>query len=1001
MNMCKTPILPLACLLAQTVGGVEIQSLNLNGDWEVVTPESATRQVVVPGVVNDPSQMDVGPVRLRRPVRLPEGDWTHATVLLKGARYNPTVYVDGERVSSQQGGMQPTEHPLEHPAVAPANTITLEIELMSLRDLSEENASYIPTADHWRSTISSMLWDDVDLLLHGEARIDRMIPFTDIHADKADFHVYAVALENKAALTEVKAELLDEAGGTVASGTAAYDAQSPKTVVSVPFGGKLSLWSPDEPNLYRLRISLLADGEVVDRREYPYGAKEFKLDESGKQFLLNGKTFTARAATVVWPRWVRNPEGYALAWNEDWFERNIVLRMKDLGANTLRFHLGNPPEEYIDLCDRHGLLVQYEWHFFHGMPASEESLLEQWPAWFDLGLRHPSVALFHPYNETDDHLLVPAWAAIDKIIVDYPPIILADRDVIHIHKYWWSLFENLGLYYDSYTQFPKAIMVDEFGGNYLDANYDYGLYKTVKDTFRRFLGPGETKEQRIKLQTQANVKVAEYWRRLGAAGFSPFCALGSHEDGSHWFEGDLSEGNPKPVWNALAVAFSPIAASLELWDQNFTGGQSIEVPVYLFNDTDRPAEVRARITVEQGKADLFRQDIVRTVAPFSREIVPCEMTLPVTPGDYWVKATLLNDVPQVKHPVVSKWDIRVLEPKKAPELDAVVLGIPEYEKELIAFADAQGLKHVRPVPGADFSLLMLSRESWNRIEQPDETLKALLSKSVNEGRSALLLDVGTQFLGQGYPENEGELGPLQGSSKITEQKRTTTHVFGSVSLVFAQAAEPESHLHAHQENSVLWNNLAEDDTWLWNGYRGGLIVPADTMEVLGLSRDSFFNLWVERGADGQGIRNNPDYTAYALEGSHAFSTDPEADQEEVIQGLRDHVRFIQQDAPAIAAYINPGAPVEITALNEEYSKLSASMQRKMVVEPMAVAGKGLRKVPVVWISFGDDSGSVIVSQLLTQGRLAKGFGRGGLYGVRYDPAAVQMVLNMIQASLVR
>jgi hypothetical protein len=250
-------------------------------------------------------------------------------------------------------------------------------------------------------------------------------------------------------------------------------------VVSVPFSGRVKWWTPDEPNLYGLRVSLLADGQVVDQRKYPYGAKEFKLDDSGKQFVLNGQPFKARAVTVVWPRWVRNPEGFELAWNEEWFLKNIIQRSKDLGVNTLRFHLGNPPEKYIDLCDRHGLLVQYEWHFFHGMPASEESLREQWPAWFDLGLQHPSVGLYHPYNETEAHLLEPAWAAIDHIIQDYPPVVLADRDVIHIHKYWWSLFENLGCYYDSYDQFPKAIMVDEFGGNYLDSNYDPGLYWTV------------------------------------------------------------------------------------------------------------------------------------------------------------------------------------------------------------------------------------------------------------------------------------------------------------------------------------------------------------------------------------------------------------------------------------------------------------------------------------------------------------------------------------------
>ncbi len=984
--MVKTSVLP-----TDVAVGLQI---DLNGTWKAGKKGAYSKTVQVPGIVNNPAEMDEGPVWLKKEIKLPAGEWSHATLLLKGARFNPKVYINGELVSSVAGGMGPTFHPLSHTEIEPGNTVVLEIELMSLADMSDENASYIPTADHWRSNVSSMLWDDVVLQLHGIARIDRMIPFTDLQADQADFHVYAEILADAANIMEVQVEILD-GEQVIASGIAVGGS---KTVVSVPFRGSIKWWTPDEPNLYGLRVSLLADGQVVDQREYPYGAKEFKLDDSGKQFVLNGQPFKARAVTVVWPRWVRNPEGVELAWNEEWFLKNIIQRSKDLGVNTLRFHLGNPPEKYIDLCDRHGLLVQYEWHFFHGMPASGESLREQWPAWFDLGLQHPSVGLYHPYNETEDHLLEPAWAAIDHIIQDYPPMVLADRDVIHIHKYWWSLFENLGCYYDSYDQFPKAIMVDEFGGNYLDSNYDPGLYWTVKDAFRRFLGPNQTKEQRIKLHTQANVKVAEYWRRLNAGGVSPFCALGSHEDGSHWFEGDLKEGNPKPVWNALAVVYSPIAASLELWDQNFTGGQSIEVPVYLFNDTDRATEVRARITVEQNGSALFRQDMVRTVAPFSREIVPCEMSLPVTPGDYWVKATLLNQVPQVKHPVVSEWDIRVLEPKKAAGLDSVVLGIPEDETELIAFADAQGLKHVRP-DAADYNLLMLSRPSWGRIVQMDEALKNQLADAVNQGRSVLLLDVGPQFLGQGYPQDENELGPLQGEFCVTERQKVTTHVFGNLSLEFGQAPEPESHIHAHPENGALWKNLTQDDGWLWNGYRGGLIMPADTMEILGLSRDGFFNLWVERGADPEAIRSNPDYTAYALEGSYAFSAQLDKEQEEIIRKLRAHIRFIQEDAPAIAASLDPNAPVDVTVLNKEYVKLNESGEHRMTVQPLAVAGKEMVKSPAVKIAFDEDNGMLIVSQLLTSGRLAEGFGSDGLYGVRYDPAAVQMVLNMIETLL--
>jgi beta-galactosidase len=55
----------------------------------------------------------------------------------------------------------------------------------------------------------------------------------------------------------------------------------------------------------------------------------------------------------------------------------------------------------------------------------------------------------------------------------------------------------------------------------------------------------------------------------------------------------------------------------------------------------------------------------------------------------------------------------------------------------------------------------------------------------------------------------------------------------------------------------------------------------------------------------------------------------------------------------------------------------------------------LRKKPVILIDFEDSPSRVLTSQMLTSGRLAEGFGSEGAYGVRYDPAAVQMVLNMI------
>lgn len=970
-------------------------SIKLGGQWHAKDSNGRyTRSVKVPGIVNDPSQIDEEAVWLKRQIALPEGDWETVSVLFKGARYNPAVYINGDRVSFREGGMGPRTHYLKHADLRPGNTITLEVELMSLADFSEDNASYTPKADHWRSSVSAYLWDDVVLHFHKGAAIDRMIPFTDIHKDCVDFHVHVKEILEDVKIDSISARLSLH-GEPKAEGLISLKAGERMGVVPVEFNGAIELWSPDCPNLYDLEVELISNNEVIDSRSYPYGAKDFKLDESGKRFILNGEPFQVRANTVVWPRWVRNAEGCNLAWDEEWFERNIILRSKDLGVNTLRFHMGNPPERYIELCNEHGLLVQYEWSFFHGLPATVESLLDQWPDWFDLGVRHPSVGLFHPYNETNPEWLPPAWTAIDQIIKDYPPLLIADRDVIHVHKYWWSLFENLGLFYDSYEQFPTAIMVDEFGGNYLDANYEYGLYKTVGDAFQRFLGHHETIDQRIKHHIQANTKVGEYWRRIGAAGYSPFCALGSHEDGSHWFEGDLKEGNPKPVWEALAVIWSPLAASIDLWDQNFTPGQVIDVPIHFINDTSKALEMEVLLTVESSDATLYQEVLRQPVSACDKVVEAYKVALPVTAGEYWIKATVLNKQAAVKHPVVSAWDFRILCVEQAATTQGVVLGIPEYEAELVAFAKMQSLQMVTPESGEKYDILMLSRESWLKVAEGDEAIKACIGGTVDQGRSVLLLDVGPQSLGQGYPQDEGALGPLQGVTRIYEQKNTKTHVFGNVSIQFGQAAEPESHVHAHPENDALWNHLAKEDVWLWNGYRGGLIVPADHMEVLGLSREGFSRLWTERGADLQQILENPDYTAYSLEGYYAFSEEPEANEPELIQGLRDHIQFLQDDAPAIAARLDPGAPVEILKLNVEHKKLSDVSDRSLSVTPLAVAGKGLRKKPVIIIDFDDSPSRVLTSQMLTCGRLADGFGSGGAYGVRYDPAAVQMVLNMI------
>ncbi len=965
-----------------------IFSVSLNGQWQMGFSRVYSATVQVPGISADPSKMNSGQLWYKKEVTLPKGNWQYATLELKGARFMPEVFVNGTLVSKQNGGMAPTFHLLKNEAVKPGNTITVEIALQSLKDVPQTDASFIPPADQWRSNVSSGLWDDVVLHVHGDTRIDRIIPFVDFKKSSASVHYTLLKMDDKSIAGTALIEILDSKGKLLITKKQPF--ASLNDSIAISYKNILKPWSPDEPNLYQLRLTVSdKSNHKSDVQTIPFGIKEFGIKD--KQFYLNNEPSKIRGGTVVWHRWVRSEEGRELGFDTAWFQKNIVQRLKDHGANYLRFHLGKPPERLLDLCDKYGLLVQYEWSFFHGMPATRESLMEQYKNWLDVAMRHPSVALVHPYNETEGEQLHIVWNALDELLKSYPPLVMEERDVIHVHKYWWSLFENVGLYYDDASQFPQAIMVDEFGGNYLDEKGKLGGYKALKESYLRFLGREHTTEQRLDFHAQSHAKIAEYWRRIDAAGFAPFCMLSSWEDGNTWFMGKLKEGNEKPVWKELAAAFSPISVSLNLWDRNFTPSQKIKLPVYFFNDTRKSIQAKARITVtDTANRKFIDTSIIVTVPAFSKKIKEIELTLPKPAGSYSLQAELANRPASVKYPVVSAWGIHIYQAVKPAGLQKIKVGLPDGEKELKAFLGQQGIE-TTSIKDANASVIVTSLNTWKQIAAGDQSLLNNLEQAIDKGISVVMLDAGERYLGQGYPLKNGDLGPLQGVARVTDPKITTYNLFKGVSLKFTEAAEPESHIHADKNNNSLWKNIPKEYTWLWNGLRGGLIVPAADMEFSGLSADAFLSQWKARGADETAIKSGS-YYSYELQGFFEFSS--KANDDALTKKLKDKVAFLVQDAPALANAINPATPVKVTNLGEEYrASLNGHAQG---FTPLANSGKNLTRMPVASIDFGKGKGGLIVSQLLTAGRLANGFGEKGFYGIRQDEIAIQFVLNMLQ-----
>jgi hypothetical protein len=112
-------------------------------------------------------------------------------------------------------------------------------------------------------------------------------------------------------------------------------------------------WSPDTPDLYFLRVSLLRDGVPVDEKETTFGFR--KIETRGGKLYLNGEPLYLRAALDqdYYPDTICTPP--SLDFIEDRFRK-----AKALGLNALRCHIKAPDPRYYEAADRLGLLVWAE-----------------------------------------------------------------------------------------------------------------------------------------------------------------------------------------------------------------------------------------------------------------------------------------------------------------------------------------------------------------------------------------------------------------------------------------------------------------------------------------------------------------------------------------------------------------------------------------------------------------------------------------------------------------
>jgi beta-galactosidase len=192
-----------------------------------------------------------------------------------------------------------------------------------------------------------------------------------VHLGKWDSYVRSDLKGNAAALSlgtivknqgkqaesaSVRWQILDAAGKTIATADSAPQSIAADSSVTFTATAKLTnpaLWSPDTPNLYSAIVTVESGGKARDAERVSFGVRSTVFD-ADKGFFLNGKPTLVKGTCNHHDH---AGVGAALPDRLQWYRLAIL---KDMASNAVRTSHNMPTPEWVEACDRLGMMMMCE-----------------------------------------------------------------------------------------------------------------------------------------------------------------------------------------------------------------------------------------------------------------------------------------------------------------------------------------------------------------------------------------------------------------------------------------------------------------------------------------------------------------------------------------------------------------------------------------------------------------------------------------------------------------
>ena len=375
--------------------------MNLNGLWDyALTPETVTKPTPFTGKILVPFPLESALSGVGKPLNEHTKLWYHRTVSIPAAwvsqrvrlhfgavDWHCQVWVNGSYVGEHQGGYDGFTFDIT-PALHADSRAEFLVCVTDPTEGEQPRGKQSEKPEGVFYTSSSGIWQTVWLEPVPQVCIDSLKLVPDLEAQ---------GLKWSGSVASLSDDLQLEAVATVAGHPVARVTGPVNSPLFLPIANA-HLWTPEDPFLYGLQVSLKHAGREVDRVESYFGMRKIALkkDSLGRMAVALNDRPIFQVGVLDQGFW---PDGIYTAPSDEALRFDLEF-LKQSGFNLVRKHVKVEPQRWYYWCDKLGLLV------WQDMPSADNSSANA-RLNFEIELRrmieglynHPSIVQWILFNE--------------------------------------------------------------------------------------------------------------------------------------------------------------------------------------------------------------------------------------------------------------------------------------------------------------------------------------------------------------------------------------------------------------------------------------------------------------------------------------------------------------------------------------------------------------------------------------------------------------------------